>query len=86
MMAWGRSCESWDDSVDMANIEMFEFGNIVDERFVMTTWHADESLHEVFRFSKTLALHSVVELKKTVLLHISGCDREREMLQAYANA
>jgi hypothetical protein len=86
MMAWGADCSAWDDSVDMSNIEAFEFGEIPDERFIMTTWHENESLHEVFWFSKNNASHPTVGLEHTVLVHISAYDRERELLKAYAEA
>src|SRR4051812_47720858 len=52
MMAWGPNCSSWDDSVDIANLEEFAYGEIPDDRFVMTTWHSNESLRDVFWFSK----------------------------------
>ncbi|MGZ8908251.1 MAG: DUF7684 family protein [Methylobacter sp.] len=60
MMAWGKSCSSWDDSVDFANMEEFAFGEIPEEKSVMTTWHANEPLQEVFWFSKNSAVHPVV--------------------------
>jgi hypothetical protein len=37
MMAWGHNCSSWDDSVDVANIEEFKSRDIPPDRFVMTT-------------------------------------------------
>ena len=86
MMAWGVECSSWDDSVDIANLEEFKFGEIPEDRFVMTTWHADEPLAEVFWFSKNNAFHPTVELQRTVLLHISAENREHELLAAYAEA
>jgi len=39
MMAWGDGCSRWHDSVDWASLEEFDFGEIPDDRFVMTTWH-----------------------------------------------
>ena len=48
MMAWGKNSTSWDDSVDIANIEQFSFEDIPDDKFVMTTWHENETLKEVF--------------------------------------
>ncbi len=84
MMAWGAKCSSWDDSVDMANIEQFDFDNIPEDRFVMTTWHANEHLDEVFWFSKNNAFHPTVKLERTVLLHISENNKESEFLKAYA--
>lgn len=88
MMAWGVNCSSWDDSVDMANGEQFNFASIPEDKFVLTTWHTDEPLEEVFWYSKNNALHSYssVELERTVLLHISANNRERELLKAYADA
>lgn len=84
MMACGENCSSWDDSVDMANLEEFSFGAIPDDRFIMTTWHTDELLHEVFWFSKHNATHPTVEIDRTVLLHISARNKEREFLKLYA--
>ena len=86
MMAWGNSCSSWDDSVDMANLEEFKFGPIPEERFVMTTWHTDEPLREVFWFAKNNAFHTTVQLERTILLHIAAEDRGQELLASYAEA
>ncbi len=86
MMAWGIGCSSWDDSVDMANLEAFNFGEIPESRFVMTTWHDDEPLSEVFWFAKENANHPAEELQATVLLHISAVPREAELLASYAAA
>ena len=86
MMAWGNNCSSWDDSVDMANLEEFKFGQIPEDRFVMTTWHTDEPLAEVFWFSKNNAFHPTVELEHTILLHIGVNDRGQELLASYAEA
>jgi len=86
MMAWGNNCSSWDDSVDYANLAEFNYGDIPEDQFVMTTWHEDESLDEVFWFAKNNAFHPSVELRNTVILHISGQDREKELLSQYADA
>ena len=86
MMAWGCNCSAWDDSVDIANIEQFEPGDIPEDKFVMTTWHADKPVSEVFWFSKNCASHPVVKLKRTVMIHISDREREKELLTAYRNA
>lgn len=86
MMAWGKDCSSWDDSVDMANIEAFDFCDIPEDKFIMTTWHEDDSLAEFFWYAKNNAFHSFVEIEHTVLLHISAESREHELLGAYAAA
>ena len=86
MMAWGNGCSSWDDSVDMANLQQFEFNDIPEDRFVMTTWHTDEPLKEVFWYCKNNAFHPTVEIVRTVLLHIASSPRKSELLRAYAEA
>lgn len=86
MMAWGRGCSSWDDSVDVSNRTQVDLPDIPDDKFVMTTWHADEPLAEVFWFSKHVASHPTVNLNHTLLLHISCKDREQEFLRRYDEA
>lgn len=86
MMAWGQDCSSWDDSVDLANLKIFDFGDIPDDRFVMTTWHADEPLSEVMWFAKNNAFHPDVELEQTILLHVAANANESHMLRAYGEA
>lgn len=76
MMAWGPGCSSWDDSVDLANLEAFDFEDIPDEAYVMTTWHESETLHEVFEFSRR---H--VDIRPMLVLQINGIDRGSEMLE-----
>ncbi len=86
MMAWGSNCSAWDDSVDIANIEQFESTDIPEDKFVMTTWHADEPLSEAFWFSKNCASHPVVRLERTMIVHVAGEAREKELLTAYRDA
>lgn len=85
MMAWGENCSAWDDSVDIANLEQFDFGDIPKDRDVMTTWHTEQSLDEVFFFAKSHASHPVIDLQQTVLIHISTVCKELEFLQTYAS-
>ena len=86
MMAWGKNCSTWDDSVDHSNMEAYDYGEIAEDRFVMTTWHSDEPLKEVFWFSKHSAIHPSVELKNTLLLHISKEEREMEYSNEFKDA
>lgn len=86
VMTWGIQCESWHDAVDYANMEQFEFEEIPEGRFVMTTWHDDVPLSEAFWFCKHNAFHPAVELKNTLLLHIAAEPRRDAMLKAYAAA
>lgn len=85
-MARGLACSTWDDSVDMANIAAFDFGDIPEDKFIMTTWHSNDSLADMFWYAKNLAEHPTVALEQTVLLHIAEVSQERELLDAYAAA
>lgn len=86
MMAWGRECSSWDDSVDFANLEEFSYGEIPDDAFVMTTWHESEPLEEVFWFAKNSAFHPSIELDNTLILHLGENDKGEEFKKQFKNA
>lgn len=86
MLAWGAGCSRWDDSVDIANLEAFDYGDIPQEFDVLTTWHADEPLAECMYFAKNWATHFSVEFERTVIVHIGVQAREKELLAAYAEA
>lgn len=91
MLAWGAGCSRWDDSVDVANLdvanlEAFDYGDIPQEFDVLTTWHADEPLAECMYFAKNWATHFSVEFERTAIVHIGVQARERELLAAYAEA
>lgn len=45
----GDQCSRWDDSIDIAYIES-QGASTSDERFVMTTWHEEESLEDIVDF------------------------------------
>jgi hypothetical protein len=86
MMAWGADCSLWDDSVDFANLDAFEYGDIPDDRFIMTSWHEKEPLADVFWFCEHAAQHPTVDLERTVLVHIAMTGRQAELLADYRNA
>jgi len=44
----GHDCSSWDDSVDYANIVLNP--EQASEKFVMTTWHDDDTVDEIANF------------------------------------
>ena len=44
----GHNCSTWDDSVDFANMELDP--ELTPEKFVMTTWHSDDSLNSIANF------------------------------------
>lgn len=84
MMAWGRECSSWDDSVDWANIDQWGSHPIPEREFVITTWHDNEPLSDVFRFAKRVAQHTCIDLVNTTILDISTVSRRDELLRLYA--
>src|SRR3546814_7111478 len=86
MMAWGPDCSLWDDSVDYANLDEFEYGDIPDDRFVMTTWHNNKPLEEVLWFCEHTAHHPAVDLHRKILIHISPVERGAELLDDYQRA
>jgi hypothetical protein len=85
-MSCGSDCDAWHDAVDMANIEQFDFKEIPESAFVMTTWHDKEPLSEVLWFCKYNAFHPTVELNRTVLIHVATEANEPALLQGYAAA
>lgn len=86
MSAWGLDCGLWDDSVDYANLEEFDYGDIPADRSVMTTWHAREPLSQAFWFAAHCANHPDVELKRTLVVHIARGERRAELLAEYHEA
>lgn len=46
----GHGCSTWDDAIDFAFLETDPNFNPPDDRFVMTTWHENDSIEEVVEF------------------------------------
>ena len=82
-MSWGRSCSAWDDSIDIANLEAFDWQEIPDEKLVMTTWHDNVPLSEVIWFAKYAAQHPTVELLATLFVHIGQETTEVEIADSW---
>lgn len=85
-LAWGVDAEVWHDTVDETNLEEFNFCDIPEHRFIMTTWHADEPLNEAIWFAKHNAFHPSVELTSTVILHVCVEGKQSELVARYASA
>jgi hypothetical protein len=85
-VAWGVDAEVWHDTVDETNLEEFAFGEIPDDRFIMTTWHDNKPLSEALSFAKRDAFHPSVELPTTVILHVSAEGKQNELVARYASA
>ena len=86
MMAWGCDCSSWDDAVDFADIDRFLPLDVPDNHLVLTTWHEDASLAEVFRYAKYSAQHPAVDYPRTLLLHIASGEQGDAILRLFAAA
>lgn len=86
MMAWGQDCSSWDDSVDMENLKAHDYGEVPESDVIMTTWHDDEPLKDVFWFSKYSAVHPKKGRLYSVVIHISDHDRRSDFLARYEKA
>ena len=83
MCAWGIDCSVWDDAVDYACIE---HKGVSAEELVMTTWHENESIKEVFQFVKNDAAHDYYPNLKTVIIHISAASNEKEVVHEFSFA
>ncbi len=66
-----------------SNIKQFQFGEIPDDQFVMTTWHEKEPIQEVFWYAEHCAVHGSLELKQTYIVHIALQDRATELLDTF---
>ena len=86
MMAWGPRCSDWDDSVDYAQILKFLPGEAPEDQFVMTTWHNDESLEEVFWFSQVCGNDAYDRISHSLIVHVGETEREPEFLALYQRA
>lgn len=69
-VTWGVECEAWHDEIDHANLEMFDYKDIPEDDFVMTTWH-DAPLQEAFWFCGNCAVHPTVGIEKVYIVHIA---------------
>lgn len=84
MVAWGQDCAAWDDSVGWSSIAA-SGPDTSDGRFVMTTWHADETLAEAFWFAANCAFHPTMALDQTLIIHVAR-DSRPALLEEYAQA
>jgi hypothetical protein len=86
MMAWGQKCGEWESSVDKANIGMFDYGEIPEDKLVMTTRHQAESIQETFWFAERCAMHPSFELERAYVVHIATESRATELLDTFRAA
>lgn len=74
-LAWGLDCFIWDDSVDWAFLEHYDYGEYPEDKFVMTTWHDDETLEETVDFAKQCTKYSDVKLDDILVLDFTKHER-----------
>lgn len=86
LMAWGRECGSWKESVEDACLEAFDYEDVPEDKLVITSSHDDEELADVFWFSKHRAHHAAHELKPVWLLHVGMQARQEALLAEYEDA
>lgn len=85
-LAWGKECEQWHDAIDDAYLEATNYEDVPEEQHVVTTWHEDEELSEVFWFAQHRAVHPAHELRETLILHIADTPRREELEAEYRDA
>jgi len=84
-MAWGEDCSAWDDDIDWANLDLWSFEEIPDKHFVMTSWHENETLEEVFH-DAPMYTHPVCDVSRLLLLHVATTENREAILARYASA
>ncbi len=75
-MCWGADCAQWHLDLDLAEIEVRDEGLFPVDHYVMTTWHEDEPLAEVFWFAQNCAYHPDIEFEATYVFHIASAPNE----------
>jgi hypothetical protein len=83
MMAHGPDCSQWDDAVDWALMEKFDYGDVPDEDFVMTTWHERENLEELMFYARCCAGFDDQEFENLVILDIDCSGRGAKLTALY---
>ena len=83
MMAWGKDCSLWHDCVDDAFIQLSDWSELPN---LLTTWHDDEPLSEVFEFCKYSAMHEEYELDNILIVHVSAINQQEKVLDEYQRA
>ena len=83
VMTWGPDSAAWEAAVQQVNRDAHVADEIPDDQLVMTTSHTQESLQDIFWFSKYTAMHPCCEITMTVLLDLAPARREKEIRAQY---
>ncbi|EBA16821.1 hypothetical protein RSK20926_03414 [Roseobacter sp. SK209-2-6] len=84
-LAWGLDCSIWDDAVDWAFLEHYDYGEYPEDKFVMTTWHDNETLEETVDFAKHCTEYSNVKLDDILVLDFSKQERSDFIQKLYSD-
>jgi hypothetical protein len=68
----GHECSSWDDSIDSAHIETDPDLSPPDSKFVMTTWHEQESIRDVAEYFVHAAKFDGFEPERFLVVCVGG--------------
>ena len=85
-LAWGIDCTSWDDSIDWAFLEHYNYGEYPEDKFVMTTWHENDTLEETIEFARTCTDYSEVKLDEILVLDFGTQERAGLIEKLYEGA
>lgn len=84
-LTWGIDCEAWHEALDDAYLEAINYEDVPAAQALISTWHEDEDLEEVFWFAKHRAAHPA-DLQETLILHIADTQRREELEAQYRDA
>ena len=85
-MAWGSECREWQDAMNLANLQRYDYDQVPDDKLIIATSHPEEAIKDVFWFSKNTAMHPCHDLDNVLLVHVSERDKKKELLDMYAAA
>jgi hypothetical protein len=83
VMTWGQDCEEWHDDVDHMLLSEFDYAEVPDERFIMTSWHDGEPLRDVFFFARLCAFHPTIDLPILTIVDVTEKARSAAILGLY---
>ena len=69
--------------MDWTVLEAFNFNDIPEDRFVMTTWHDKEPLSKALWFAGHAASHPDIDLTCTLIVHVARDARRDAILALY---
>lgn len=85
LLAWGVDCAAWHDAIDDAADEALDYAEPTPEQALISTWHEDEELEEVFWFARHRA-HHPARLTRTLIVHIAAQGQPEALLAQFNDA